>query len=399
MSLPILMKKNVTNGAIDGTLSEVRRINPLKLTATFSLRDIHTAQMTLPEGEEYASGAPRIDAIKLHDPVLIRTPNGTPYVFRVTNIAHALRGTIEISMNHFIDTLNDDIWAAKYSARGVLVNTFVSNMLGYQTVPFWSLGTYELGSTARWYQDDIDYAKLSEEFSMLRDAYTSHQFTFTHIISGSTVTENRLNILGLPQEVTAEFRLSRNVEQCRYTRDDSGLCNHLYLKWHSKGGEYYYVKQFTYPESIARYGEISDSIDLSTTDTESNDYQKYALTWLSRYAKPKLTVNIDGFQLSRLTGREWDEMAVGKLVRMALPEYGETYTERCNSVTYPDMLGQPDRITVELGDHQERLTEITANTRKQRSGGSGQYIIQGGGDSGHVFDEDGHPIFNTGGSE
>lgn len=369
MKLPVLYNH-------DGTPK--RPLHPLALSVSFSLRNMHTASMTLPFDEQYVPRSFRsaYDPVRMHDMVLITMPDDTVWMFRVASVKHTVRGATEYTLNHAIDLLNDSVWAAKTTSRGRL-SAFLTSLLSYQS--FWAMGDNETDSATMWYRQDIAYDKLSDLFGEIRDSLSLHYMEYTHTLNSDSTVTSLINIRQMPTIAGAEFRLSRNITNCNYTRSDADMCNRLYIKYHNtSGASTYNVYTYEDADSITNYGAVAGSVEVNGDElnaTGSAGRDEYAAAFFALYAKPRLTISIDGLELSRLTGLSWDAMSVGKLVRVSLPDYNETYEERCASVTYPNLLGEPERITVELGEHQDRLTEITEHTRKKQSSGwDGHYI-------------------------
>ena len=76
-------------------------------------------------------------------------------------------------------------------------------------------------------------------------------------------------------------------------------------------------------------------------------------------------MEIDGSVLKGVTGDDWDETKIGTKVQVALPDYATAIAERCVTITYPEMYGDPDRITVSLANALPTYTKSMATTQKQ----------------------------------
>ena len=82
-----------------------------------------------------------------------------------------------------------------------------------------------------------------------------------------------------------------------------------------------------------------------------------------------MQITIDGYELARLTGDSWDEYSLGKLCRVNLS--GELLEERVVSVTYPDPLGEPDLVQVQLATKAATASGAIANLVRKSGGGGG----------------------------
>ena len=353
-------------------LVEKTRIFPTSLSLTFSLRSLDTAEMTLPEAQ-FGSGALSSQNVQLHDFVRVDLPAGGFGLYRVTNVDHTFRGEARVSMNHAVDVLNDVCWRDYSTNWYGKADELITRLLSYQREDsplLWAKGT--VAETEYWSRANIDCTMTLYDFlSEMRDTYILHRVIYEVTGNGaSTPYAGLIHFLPLSNAVEAEFRLTRNIEKCSYRRDDSEMCNRMQLRWKATQDTWTLFTQYDDLASQALYGIIEKGVlgdDTAVPNQHSPEQrQRWAEDFLAKHSKPKLTVSIDGYQLKRLTGMEWDEAAVGKLVRVALPEYGETYEERCVTVTYPNVIAQPERVTVELGDHQDRLSEINAATLKRQ---------------------------------
>ena len=137
--------------------------------------------------------------------------------------------------------------------------------------------------------------------------------------------------------------MRRNVESCRVTMDDGALCTRLPLSVETAEGE---TVTETYEDAAgqAQWGIISKTAGVRAADVP--DRAAWARRYFARYGRPDVQITVDGEELNRLTGERMDEMHLGRLCRVALAESGAMYNERIVSIRYPDLLRQPERVTV-----------------------------------------------------
>lgn len=332
-------------------MAETGRLEPSAMSVTMPLRDAATASVTLP-----ASMA----GIGMHAWAEIYTARGSAGLFRVTDLTKTSRGETQIMWRHGIDTLSDDVWAAQTDYDGTVAG-YLAALLAQQTTARWQLGRCD--DAAAWKRSGINYTRLSDLLAELiqerEDFYLEYDF------STSPWT---LSFRALPQTVSAEFRLSRNVETATINRNDTDLCNRLYLSVNTAttedGVTTNEVELRTYDNAASQavYGIVSKTADIDTADVADAD--AWAADFLARRAEPAVQITIDGLELAALTGDSWDEYDRGRLVRMAFGDMGETATERVESVTYPDVLGEPERVTVELANRLDAFTETIAQLER-----------------------------------
>lgn len=354
---------------------EKARLYPSSMSLSFNLRSLDTAEMVLPEGQMNIDGTRglSLEFVQLHDFVRVDKPGGGIGLYRVTNVDHTFRGEARVNLNHAVDVLNDVCWRDYSKNWYGKAEALIDRLLTYQRPDsplLWQKGT--VADTEYWSKDGIDVTMtIYDLLSEMRDTYILHRADYAIAGDGAgTPYYGVINFLKLSNDIQAEFRLSRNIEKCSYTRDDSDLINRMQLRWKATQDTWTNFTQYDDVNSQAKYGIVEKGVlgdDTAISNPHAPDQRRrWAEDFLAKHSKPKLTVKIDGYQFKRLTGLDWDEAAVGKLVRVSLPEYGEIYEERCANVTYPDVIRTPDRVTIELGDHQDRLSEINAATLKRQ---------------------------------
>lgn len=341
---------------LDQSLAEVDRLRPTSLTVTVSLRETSTATMNLPD-----------EGVQMHDLIELFSVRGSLGLYRVSDIEASPRKECSVTLRHAIDTLSDDVWAAQLDYDGTVAG-FLADLLDQQTVVRWQLGT--CADTADWKKSGINYSRLSELLWELADDRRDYGFTFDF-----STTPWTLNFVELPTAVGAEVRLSRNVESLQIRRSDADMANKLYMS--VTNGTKVTIQTYENQQSQALYGLIAKTADINVDDVP--DPAAWAADFLARRASPGVQVTINGYELSRLTGETFDEMAVGKKCRVALPGIPETLTETIVAVTYPDIYATPERVTVELNNHLEKFSETIASLKKRAGGGGG-----GGGGGGRL---------------
>ena len=341
---------------LDSSLGEARRLQPTTLTAQITLRETPTATMTLSD-----------DSVQMHDWVELFTVRGSIGVYRVTDIETAPRRDTTLNLRHAIDSLSDDVWAAQTDFDGT-VDEYLADLLAQQTVERWQLG--ECDDTSDWKKSGINYNRLSELLWELADDRRGYMFVYDF-----TTTPWTLSFKAVASTVAAEVRLSRNAESVQIRRSDQDMCNRLYLSVNTGGTPTLSI--YDNATSQALYGVIVKTADIDTEDVP--DAAAWAADFLARRASPGVQVTISGYELSRLTGETFDELDIGKRCRVALPAIPEVLDEVIVSVTYPDVFGTPERVTVELNNHLEKFSETIANMKKRMGGGGG-----GGGGGGRL---------------
>lgn len=358
----------------------VKRVRPLSMSMTFSLHDYETAEMELAEAD--------CPTLRLHDTVLAYTPAGSPIIYRITAWDRTYGGRVKLSLVNAIDGLNDVVYSVNGNVRQQL-STYISNVISTAANGiFWLLGTAQLGGD-KWYRDEVKNESRLDLLNEVRDALADHMFTYTYTLSSDGHPSTAyLNVMMLPTTAGAEFRLSRNIKECRVTVDDTDMCNRIYMMFTRSSGST--VFNYTYDDTTSQsaYGVIEQGIAVTEDETGGATValrQAWADRYFEQHNKPHITIDIDGYQLKALTGLDWDEASVGKLVRVSLPDYNDVYTERCIEVTYPDVIGRPEEVRVRLGRETPTISEQVAFTGKKTGTRSRRYLY---GQSGTIVEEE-----------
>ena len=171
---------------------------------------------------------------------------------------------------------------------------------------------------------------------------------------------------GTPCGVPGNGEVVYEKAGCRVTADDGALCTRLYLSVET--GEDGETVTETYEDAAARaqWGIICKTAGVRAADVP--DRAAWARRYFARYGRPDVQITVDGEELNRLTGERMDEMHLGRLCRVALAESGAVYNERIVSIRYPDLLRQPERVTVCLaGKEPDAASGWAALQRRQRT--------------------------------
>ena len=340
--LPVLLGSDMT---------EAGQLHPTKASIQFKLTDVSEASLTLLPAEE----------ISMHGMVNLYTARGFAGVFRRTSSNKLITNNNNYALRHTIDILQDSIWDDKTDYDGTVAG-YLAAILAKQThlingVAPWVLGTVADSGTIK---KSVDFDNLLDLLLDVPDEggnyYLSYdQSTFPWVV----------NYLAKPNTVSSEFRLARNLERCTIKDNDSELCNRLILEVNVAGAEDSIVKVYNNAASQAIYGIICRTQDIDVNTEAEAD--AWGADFLARRAEPQLSIDIDGIVLAGKTGDPWDESRLADLVRVALKGYASTVEERCVAVTYGDVYGAPERITVSLANALPTFTNAVGDSNRAAS--------------------------------
>ena len=383
--LPRLLQKALN---ADGkTLKEKARFHPIKMTPTLNMIPLSTAIMVIPEDDP---------DVAMHDFIELYNQHGSIGIFRVISVRTNYRQQREIEMNHAFDLLSDAIYpgspAGDEDFEGTVAG-YLTELIGAQTqklngTAYWQLGT--CADTSYW-SKKIAYDNVLEGFMDVAKDHEDYWFTFDFTTFPWTVNFVRRN-----STVVSEFRLRRNIESCQVTLDDSSLCTRLYLSVTTKttvtesgqtAGEKTSSTYYTYNDDSAQstYGIVCKAAGIDRWEVP--DVDAWVDAYFERHSQPSVQIQIEGEDLKELTGESIDEMHLGRICRTALPAYDDVFLERIVSVTYPDALRMPTRVTVALANKRQKAEDGIASVTKEAKSASSSAKSAGRAGSNNKTDE------------
>lgn len=307
----------------------------------------------------------KAEAIPMHGWVKIYNQLGFVGIFRRISRERDITTNNTYTLRHGIDILQDSVWDAEETYEGTTAQ-FLTALLNKQTqlvngVKPWVLGSCADTSNVK---KDINYENLLDLLEGVTEQGSGYYFTYDQTSFPWTVS-----LVAKPSEVASEFRLNRNIERCRISDNDSELCTRLILNVNQmvddtalaqKTGKTVkqnesVIRTYNNAAAQANYGIIVKTADIDVTgDTFPNgpfpEADAWAQKFLNQRADPLLNIEIDGHVLKGITGFDWDDSKIGTQVRVALPEYPVAIAERCVTVNYTSLYGDPDRVTVSLAN-------------------------------------------------
>lgn len=383
--LPRLLQKALN---ADGqTLKEKARFHPIKMTPTLNMIPLSTATMVIPEDDP---------DVAMHDFIELYNQHGSIGIFRVISVRTNYRQQREIEMNHAFDLLSDAIYpgspAGDEGFEGTVAG-YLTELIGAQTqklngTAYWQLGT--CADTSYW-SKKIAYDNVLEGFMDVAKDHEDYWFTFDFTTFPWTVNFVRRN-----STIVSEFRLRRNIESCQVTLDDSSLCTRLYLSVTTKttvtesgqtAGEKTSSTYYTYNDDSAQstYGIVCKAAGIDKWEVP--DVSAWVDAYFERHSQPSVQIQIEGEDLKELTGESIDEMHLGRICRTALPAYDDVFLERIVSVTYPDALRMPTRVTVALANKRQKAEDGIASVTKEAKSASSSAKSAGRAGSNNKTDE------------
>lgn len=338
-----------------------RRILPIKVSLNLTLTPLSYASIQLPSDE----------MLPARGYVELFTCMGSAGIFRVRSPQNAYGDeTTSAELEHAIVEVGDYLVKHKYNEM-MSAKTAMQTAFSHYGGSLWQLGSVNaLGNGQIAFKAEYDNV-LSVMLSILE------QKTDCMMAFDFTTVPWTVSIVKRGTTVTAVGRLSRNMSSVRISYDDSELCTRVYYEKPVKQSgkdqtetEWDYVTaSSTYTD---KYGIIEKEVSTGS-DFTAAEALRVANEYLDKHKEPTVSIEISGEELSNTTGELLDAFTVGKLCRIALPDYNELIVEKnIIQLAFTDVYGNPTSITVSLADEEDTtITYIHDVDKKGGSGGGG----------------------------
>lgn len=319
---------------LDSGMKELARLNPVSLSLDENLSPLSTAEMVLPEGECAAETGQFVE---------LYTSHGSAGIYRVQQAEQDYGGRVTLALEHGLTTLGDGIMPGESEQSGT-TRQLLAALLACQPKTMWTLGTVAVpdSRTLTW---KCDNSNLLESLCSLMDELTGYRLTFDQ-----SVFPWVLNVEALTDAEGCECRLSRNLTSLRVEEDRSELCTRLYVSGLSSPMD---------ADTIGTYGVITRSMD-GDPDIGTEELTKQGRAYLEAHKIPAVSVTMDAVDWYEATGEPFDRFTLGRVCRVCLPDYGKTIRQRVIALSWPDVYGQPDQVTVTLASESTSAVGVMA---------------------------------------
>lgn len=352
----------------DGT--ERGRLQALSCSLDLSVSDLPKATITIRSADEIPG---------THDFVEIYTEHGSAGIFRVVSSTYRYGQTCQLQLIGAADTLSDDIWPETAEEATRTVAEWIQLILAKQTTVRWQLGSCALNASVKM---KVNYSELWAMLEDVKGARPGYRWSYDF-----TTWPWTLSLVQMPDVISSEFRVTRNVESAQITVSDQQMCNRLVFTvtdGNSDGTPA--ITIYDDATSQQKYGIRTRCTDIKTDEIPIGmSAADYARHLLSEHAVPDFAIMINGADLSTLTGTSVDHFELGYLCRAVLPEYGETIEERVVALNYPNVIQEPHSVRVSLSSE---LPNITGSVASAKRVASAVKAARGGGGGGAKADKD-----------
>ena len=325
---------------LDANANYIGVLRVVSASIVETLAPLSTASITLPADE----------TIPIRYFVKMYTPNGKAGIFRSRVPEEAYQSdTCTIELEHALSEVGDYVITEDLSVNDA-ANVVAAQIMSYYRGTLWTLGTVEATENIK---ATLDNANVLNALGDLMAALPAYMMTFDF-----DTTPWRINIVARPTQVSAEGRLSRNVESAVIERDDTELCTRVYMDKLPNG--------HLDADTINTYGVVERYItgDDATTEAEALTIaQKY----LDLRKNPTITITISAQDLHQITGDPLDKIQLGTMYRLSLNDDSTVYEKLVTQLEWGDVYGRPAEVTVTLADEATNLSSVMAGMQLQIS--------------------------------
>lgn len=325
---------------LDANANYIGVLRVVSASIVETLAPLSTASITLPADE----------TIPIRYFVKMYTPNGKAGIFRSRVPEEAYQSdTCTIELEHALSEVGDYVITEDLSVNDA-ANVVAAQIMSYYRGTLWTLGTVEATENIK---ATLDNANVLNALGDLMAALPAYMMTFDF-----DTMPWRINIVARPTQVSAEGRLSRNVESAVIERDDTELCTRVYMDKLPNG--------HLDADTISTYGVVERYItgDDATTEAEALTIaQKY----LDLRKNPTITITISAQDLHQITGDPLDKIQLGTMYRLSLNDDSIVYEKLVTQLEWGDVYGRPAEVTVTLADEATNLSSVMAGMQLQIS--------------------------------
>lgn len=272
------------------------------------------------------------------------TENGSAGVFRVRAPKEGLGSQLStVELEHAVAEVGDYIFAETYEAK-VTLSAAMQKLFSHYKGTKWKLGTIDNSNTMVVLSADYDSildatTELLKQVPSLMIAFDFRSYPWGFLIKQK------------PTNITAEGRLRRNITSATVTFDDTEMCNRVYLK--NLGGTASAYGSMEDYAAIRKFGLIEKQI--SGANSTQAIAQTTASTYLNSHKNPRISVDIDLIDLSKLTGASLDEITLAKKFGLYVPEYQLFVEETITELNYSDVYGDPKAVSAHLAEDDDAV--------------------------------------------
>ena len=334
---------------LDSSLREVRRLQPISLSISEKSVPLSTASMRLPADQ----------AIPDRSWVELFTVNGSAGIYRSRTPLSGYGNRDEsYTLEHAVCEVGDWLVRAEIGQTQKTLAAALTQVFSYYGGSRWQLGTVSASGNVIL---SANYSNLLQTMNSLIAQVKGAVMTFDF-----STTPWTINVVQMSGTVTAEGRLSRNVQSAKIKKDDTNLCTRVWLDSLS-GGK-------MDADTVSTYGVIEKKLqDKSYTQAQA---QTVASAYLERYKRPAYSITVDGIDFYGITGETLDRVEIGKMYRLAIPEENIVAEYNIVALSWRDTVNAPNVVIITLSEPDNTLVDFISQQNSEMNGAGGTVETQ-----------------------
>lgn len=338
---------------LDGSGNFIRFLNPVRASVSLKALPLSTASLEFKQGE----GLDERAYVEMY------TPYGSAGVYRVRAPQDAYGDqSVTAELEHAITEVGDYLVKEKIDEM-MAANTAMQRIFKHYGGKRWRLGSVAALGSGK--------VAVSVEYDRVLDAMLSilKQKPGCMLAFNFSAYPWTVSVVNKDTSVTAEGRLERNVTGARISYDDSELCTRVYYQTFADG-----KKEGTWTHkdasTLKTFGVVERTVKTDSKMT-ADEITATVNTYLEEHKSPAVSVQIQGVELSQITGESLDKLTIGKLMRLAIPEYKLTVEKPITGLSWGDVYRSPMDVTVDLADDADTVVKFIHDMDSKGGGGGG----------------------------
>lgn len=339
-------------------LHELARLTPTALSIDLRIDPLSTAEIKLPWDSP---------AVNVDDFVEIFDPYGSVGIFRVYRATQKAGRTRGASLRHGIVTLADDI-VTDGNAISAPVGQVFASLFAMQTTVRWVLGDCEVDPELEIVLQRTHQSLMSAFSDLTAQLPDMYAWEFDQ-----TTSPWRAHLRTMPAEAACEFRLNRNIASLDMTIDRDAQCTRLYAYGSGEGMDRIGLDgilgtPYLDADNIEERGIIAKSI------TQEDIYDALTLRdvaqlYIDRHKDPTVSIRLSGHDVHAVTGLSIDQLHMGRLCRVPMPDLGMVLHERVVGISWRDVITRPSEVTATLANRLRDIADELAELMRQATRG------------------------------
>lgn len=339
-------------------LHEQARLTPTALSIDLRIDPLSTAEIKLPwDGP----------AVNVDDFVEIFDPYGSVGIFRAYRATQRAGRSRSASLRHGIVTLADDI-VLDGNAISAPVGQVFASLFAMQNTVRWVLGDCEVDPELEIVLQRTRQSLMAAFSDLTAQLPDQYAWEFDQ-----TTSPWRAHLRTMPAEDACEFRLNRNISSLDMTIDRDAQCTRLYAYGSGEGLDRIGLDgvlgtPYMDADNIEARGIIAKSI------THEDIYDALTLRdvaqlYIDRHKDPTISIRLSGQDVHAVTGLSIDQLHMGRLCRVPMPDLGMVLHERVVGISWRDVITRPSEVTATLANRLRDIADELAELMRQATRG------------------------------